>query len=94
MTAALNGVSWAQSGSVEIAVGQTDRMLQNRRHHLLPPTGVAPLGSSVRPRILLSAPRLGRRELGAVLQQSAESDRSQRPSMASPSKRSVRGACR
>jgi len=64
--AALDGVSWAQSGSVEIAVGQTDRMLQNRRHHLLPPTGVAPLGSSVRPPILLSAARLGRLELGAV----------------------------
>src|SRR4051794_39705447 len=53
---ALDGVSWVQSGSVEIAVGQTDRMLQNRRHHLLPPSGVAPLGSSVRPpvrRVLL-----------------------------------------
>ena len=45
---ALDGVSWVQSGSVEIAVGQTDRMLQNRRRHLLPPSGVAPLGSSVR----------------------------------------------
>src|ERR1700681_159323 len=33
-----------------------DRMLQNRRRHLLPPSGVAPLGSSVRPpvrRVLL-----------------------------------------
>ena len=39
---ALDGVSWVQSGSVEIAVGQTDRVLQNRRHHLLPPSGVAP----------------------------------------------------
>ena len=38
-----------QSGSVEIAVGQTDRMLQNRCRHLLPPSGVAPLGRSVRP---------------------------------------------
>ena len=46
---ALDGVSWVQSGSVEIAVGQTDRTLQNRRRHLLPPAGVAPLGSSVRP---------------------------------------------
>lgn len=46
---ALDGVSWVQSGSVEIAVGQVDRMLQNRRRHLLPPSGVAPLGSSVRP---------------------------------------------
>src|SRR5512133_757962 len=36
--AALDGVSWVQSGSVEIAVGQTDRMLQNRRRHLLPPS--------------------------------------------------------
>jgi hypothetical protein len=45
---ALDGVSWVQSGSVEIAVGQTDRMLQNPRRHRLPPSGVAPLGSSVR----------------------------------------------
>ena len=45
---ALDGVSWVQSGSVEIAVGQTDRVLQNRRRHLLPPSGIAPLGSSVR----------------------------------------------
>lgn len=51
---ALDGVSWVQSGSVEIAVGQTDRMLQNRRRHLLPPSGVAPLGSSVRPPLRLS----------------------------------------
>src|SRR5271169_895968 len=46
---ALDGVSWVRSGSVEIAVGQTDRMLQNPRRHLLPPSGVPPLGSSVRP---------------------------------------------
>src|SRR5215831_19432798 len=65
---ALDGVSWVQSGSVEIAVGQTDRMLQDRRHHLLPPSGVAPLGSSVRPPIWLSAARLGRLELGAVFE--------------------------
>jgi len=50
---ALDGVGWVQSGSVEIAVGQTDRMLQNRRRHLLPPSGVAPLGSSVRPPLRL-----------------------------------------
>jgi hypothetical protein len=50
---ALDGVSWVQSGSVEIAVGQTDRMLQNRRRHLLPPSGVAPLGNSVRPPVRL-----------------------------------------
>jgi len=36
-------------------------MLQNRRRHLLPPSGVAPLGSSVRPPV-----RLRRIELGAV----------------------------
>src|SRR5262244_364120 len=30
---ALDGISWVQSGSVEIAVGQTDRTLQNRRRH-------------------------------------------------------------
>jgi hypothetical protein len=34
---ALDGVSWVQSGLVEIAVSQIDRMLQNRRRHLLPP---------------------------------------------------------
>jgi len=71
---ALDGVSWAQSGSVENAVGQTDRMLQNRRRHLLPPTGVAPLGSSVRPPVRLSATRLGGLELGAVLQHRVHDD--------------------
>ena|SRR5215472_5203405 len=45
---ALDGVSWVQSGSVEVAVGETGRALRNRRRHLLPPSGVAPLGSSVR----------------------------------------------
>ena len=50
---ALDGVSWVQSGSVEIAVGQRSRMLQNRRRHPLPPSGVAPLGSSVRPPVRL-----------------------------------------
>src|SRR5205085_2011012 len=34
---ALDGVSWVQSGSVEIAIGQVDRMLQNRRRHPLLP---------------------------------------------------------
>jgi len=34
---ALDGVSWAQGGSVEIAVGPRGRVLQNRRHLLLPP---------------------------------------------------------
>src|SRR3954452_21565386 len=42
---ALDGGSWVQSGSVEIAIGQVDRMLQNRRRHPLPPWGNAPLGS-------------------------------------------------
>src|SRR5215208_5702058 len=46
---ALDGVSWVQSGSVEIAIGQVGRMLQNRRRHPLPPWGIAPLGSSVGP---------------------------------------------
>ena len=50
---ALDGVSWVQGGSVEIAVGRVDRMLQNRRRHLLPPSGVAPLGSSVGPPVSL-----------------------------------------
>ena len=70
----IDGVGWVQSGSVEIAVGQTGRMLQNRRHHLLPPSGVAPLGSSVRPPVRLSAARLGGLELGAVLQHGVHDD--------------------
>src|SRR5262249_18762901 len=45
---ALEGASRVQSGSVEIAVGQAARALHNPRRHLLPPAGVAPLGSSVR----------------------------------------------
>src|SRR5512133_3362219 len=51
---ALDGVSWVQSGSVEVAVGETGRALRNRRRHLLPPWGVAPLGSSVRSPLRLS----------------------------------------
>jgi len=66
---ALDGVSWVQSGSVEIAVGQAGRMLQNRRRHLLPPSGVAPLGSSVRPPVWLR-----RVELGAVSQHGMHDD--------------------
>jgi hypothetical protein len=58
---ALDGVSWVQSGSVEIAVGQAGCMLQNPRRHLLPPSGIAPLGSSVRPPVWLR-----RVELSAV----------------------------
>src|ERR1041384_5401422 len=34
---ALDGVSWVQGGSVEIAVGHVGRVPQNRRRHLLPP---------------------------------------------------------
>jgi len=37
------GAARLKSQSVE------DHMLHNRRRHLLPPSGVAPLGSSVRP---------------------------------------------
>jgi hypothetical protein len=59
---ALNGVIWVQRGSVEIAVGQTDRVLQNRRCHVLPPSGIAPLGSSGR-----SPLRLQLGEFGFVL---------------------------
>src|SRR5260370_9202968 len=41
--AALDGVSWVRSGLVAIAVGSPiNRMLQNRRHHPFPPSGVAP----------------------------------------------------
>ena len=47
---ALDGVSWVWSGMVETAVGRRiGRMLQNRRRHPLPPSGVAPareLGSA------------------------------------------------
>src|SRR5215469_3664420 len=39
-----------------------------------PPTGVAPLGSSVRPPVRLSGARLGRRELGAVSQHGMHDD--------------------
>ena len=46
---ALDGVSWVQGGSVEIAVGHVGRVLQNRRRHLPPPWGTAPLGSSIGP---------------------------------------------
>ena len=52
---ALDGVSWVQSGLVEIAIGRRP-LLQNRRRHLLPPSGVAPLGSSVRPPVRLALP--------------------------------------
>jgi hypothetical protein len=45
---ALDGVSWAQGGEVENAVGQVGRVRQNRRRRLLPPSGVAPLRSSMR----------------------------------------------
>jgi hypothetical protein len=45
---ALDGVSWAQGGEVENAVGWVGRVRQNRRRRLLPPSGVAPCGSSMR----------------------------------------------
>src|SRR5271170_3983082 len=41
-------------------------LLQNRRRHLLPPSGVAPLGSSVRPPVQLA--QLRRFELRTVSQ--------------------------
>ena len=64
---ALDGVSWVQGGSVEIAVGQSDRMLQNRRHHLLPPGASLRSGARFDLRFV-DAPRLCRFELGAVSQ--------------------------
>ena len=67
--AALDGVSWVQSGLVEIAVGRLGRVLQNPRRHLLPPSGVAPLGSSVRPPV-----RLCGVELSAVSQHGVHND--------------------
>jgi hypothetical protein len=45
---ALDGVSWAQGGKVENAVGWVSRVRQNRRRRLLPPLGVAPYGSWMR----------------------------------------------
>ena len=46
-------------------------MLQNRRRHLLPPSGVAPLGSSVRSPVWWP---LGGFELGAVSQHGVHDD--------------------
>ena len=46
-------------------------MLQNRRRHLLPPSGVAPLGSSVRSPVWWP---LGGFELGAVPQHGVHDD--------------------
>jgi len=39
------GAAWLKSQSAD----WIDRMLQNRRHHPLPPSGSAPLGSLSRP---------------------------------------------
>jgi hypothetical protein len=45
---ALDGVSWVRSGLIEIAVSRRiDRMLQNRRHHPLPPRASLPVGELV-----------------------------------------------
>src|SRR3954454_22918694 len=71
---ALDGVSWVQGGSVEVAVGLEDRVLQNRRRHLRPPG--APLHSGARLDLrLVDVARLGRFELGAVLQHGMHDDR-------------------
>jgi hypothetical protein len=45
---ALDGASWVRGGLVEIAVGWSCRVQQNRRRRLLPPLDVAPCGSSMR----------------------------------------------
>jgi hypothetical protein len=45
---ALDGVSWVQSGSVEIAVGRKPRATESAPSSA-PSLGVAPLGSSVGP---------------------------------------------
>src|SRR6266850_1102536 len=64
---ALNGVSWVRSGSLEIAVGRKiGLMLQNRRHHPLLPSGVAPTRELVSASCLVGADRLRRFELRAV----------------------------
>ena len=47
---ALDGVSWVQGGSVEIAAGHgLTACYKDQRRRLLPPSGVAPLGSWIRP---------------------------------------------
>ncbi len=59
---ALDGVSWAQGGEVENAVGRwVGRVRQNRRRRLLPPWGVAPCGSSMRSPILVTGRSTQRR---------------------------------
>ena len=71
---ALDGVSWAQGGEVENAVGLVSRVRQNRRRRLLPPLGVAPCGSSMRSPISVIA-GLRRQELGSVSQHGMHDDR-------------------
>lgn len=64
---ALDGVSWVWSGLVENAVGRKiDRVLQNRRHHPLPPSGVAPARELVSASFLVTSNQLCCSELGAV----------------------------
>ena len=71
---ALDGVSWVQSGSVEIAVGQTDRNATESAPSSAPSRGrrsARELGSTS---CLLSAARLGGLELGAVSQHGVHDD--------------------
>jgi hypothetical protein len=70
----LMGFSWVQSGSVEVAVGETGRALRNRRRHLLPPLGVAPLGRLGSISSSAQTARLCRYELGAVPQHRMHDD--------------------
>jgi hypothetical protein len=64
---ALDGVSWVWSGLVENAVGRKiDRVLQNRRHHPRPPSGVAPARELVSASFLVTSNQLCCSELGAV----------------------------
>jgi len=63
---ALDGVSWVQGGEVENAVGWVSRVRQNRRRRLLPPLGVAPCGSSIRPPVFLISGPLDWCEFGFV----------------------------
>ena len=72
---ALDGVSWVQGGEVENAVGWVSRVRQNRRRRLLPPSGVAPCGSSMRPPVSSISGPLGWCEFGSVSQHRVHDDR-------------------
>src|ERR1700728_429844 len=72
---ALDGVSWVQGGSVEIAVSPlVGCVQQNRRRRLLPRQGVAPLGSWIRPPVFSIAEPSDWLELRPVSQHRVHDD--------------------